>query len=105
MIMGMPEWARRWRAAREGLRRAAEEDRRLEMEALTGWWVTGMGDVVLVRFDPVISRFVVDGRVWPDREVLRAYLMFCEKHDGWSPLMDAATVRVRERLRLPEVPA
>lgn len=95
-------WKRVFRSAREGRRarervvaRATEEARRCDQEANTAWWVTGEGDVALVRFDPVIQRFFLDGRAWPDRIVLANYLRFCEREQGWAPLNDTATRRVR----------
>lgn len=89
----------RWLAGAQ-IKRQAEEDRRCEQEALTGWWVTPAGDVVLVRFDPVIGRFLVDGLVWPDAGAVASYLRICESEEGWMSLGDAATEGVRERLRL-----
>lgn len=88
-----------------GVDRAAEEARRREQEGHTGWWVTGEGDVVLVRYDPVIRRFLLDGRVWPEADVLARYLRFRERQDGpegWRALGDDATCRVREWLGLSE---
>lgn len=92
----------RWREGRSARMGVNGEPvaERLEREAeWTGWWVTPDG-VSLVRWDPVISRFLLDARVWPDAEVLGAYLRFCEQHEGWTALGDEATERVRERLGL-----
>ena len=68
--------------------------RDVEMQ-FTGWWETPEGDVALVRYDPVIRRFSLDGRVWPEVGALAAYLRFCERHEGWTPLPDEVTERVR----------
>lgn len=64
-------------------------------ELTTGWWESPGGDVMLVRYDPVIRRFLLDGTVWPDTGALRAYLRFCERREGWVPLPDEVTERVR----------
>lgn len=90
----------REKSGRAEAERLERESARVRQEACTGWWVTPAGDLALVRYDPVIDRFLLDGRVWPDAEVLRQYMRFCERFEGWSPLGDEPTVWVRERLGL-----
>jgi hypothetical protein len=81
---------------RAELRREAEAVRGAE-EALTGWWCSPEGDLALVRYDPVISRFLVDGRIWPRESAVREYIRDLEVL-GWRPLGDDATSTVRAQL-------
>jgi len=81
---------------RAELRREAEAVRGVE-EALTGWWCSPEGDLALVRYDPVISRFLVDGRIWPRESAVREYIRDLEVL-GWRPLNDDATSSVRAQL-------
>jgi len=103
------KWLRRWFPARErspqgstGIGSVSGEVGRFRdaEDQFTGWWETPAGDVALVRYDPVIQRFLLDGRVWPEAGALAAYLRFCERHEGWTPLPDAPTQSIRMALNL-----